>query len=123
MKKYTESHEWIEVADGIATVGISEHAQEQLGDIVYVDLPGEGDTLKKGDTLCSIESVKSANDVYTPVSGEVVEINGALEDTPETINESAEGEGWICKIKLSDASEAEGLMGLEDYKKMVESEG
>jgi glycine cleavage system H protein len=123
MKKYTKSHEWIEATEGIATVGISEHAQEQLGDIVYVDLPGEGDTLKKGDTLCSIESVKSANDVYTPVSGEVVEINNSLEDTPETINESAEGEGWICKIKLSDESEVDGLMSLEEYKKMVESEG
>jgi glycine cleavage system H protein len=123
MKKYTKSHEWIETTEGIATVGISEHAQEQLGDIVYVDLPGEGDTLKKGDTLCSIESVKSANDVYTPVSGEVVEINNSLEDTPETINESAEGEGWICKIKLSDESEVDGLMSLEEYKKMVESEG
>jgi len=123
MKKYTESHEWIEVADGIATVGISEHAQEQLGDIVYVDLPQEGNELSKGDTLCSIESVKSANDVYTPVSGEIVEINSSLEDTPETINESAEGEGWICKIKLSDEAEVEGLMNLEEYKKMVESEG
>ena len=122
MKKYTESHEWIEVAEGVATIGISEHAQEQLGDIVYVDLPGEGNALSKGDTLCSIESVKSANDVYTPVSGEVVEINGALEDTPETINESAEGEGWICKVKLSNESELEGLMSLEEYKKMVESE-
>ena len=123
MKKYTESHEWIEVVEGVATIGISEHAQEQLGDIVYVDLPDEGNALSKGDTLCSIESVKSANDVYTPVSGEVVEINGALEDTPETINESAEGEGWICKVKLSNESELEGLMSLEEYKKMVESEG
>ncbi len=123
MKKYTESHEWIEVTEGIATVGISEHAQEQLGDIVYVDLPQEGNELSKGDTLCSIESVKSANDVYTPVSGKVVEINSALEDTPETVNESAEGEGWICKIKLSDEAEVEGLMSLEEYKKMVESEG
>ena len=122
MKKYTESHEWIEVTDGVATIGISEHAQEQLGDIVYVDLPGEGDALSKGDTLCSIESVKSANDVYTPVSGEVVEANSALEDTPETINESAEGEGWICKIKVSDESELEGFMSLDEYKKMVESE-
>jgi len=122
MKKYTQSHEWIEVTDGVATIGISEHAQEQLGDIVYVDLPGEGDALSKGDTLCSIESVKSANDVYTPVSGEVVEANSALEDTPETINESAEGEGWICKIKVSDESELEGFMSLDEYKKMVESE-
>ena len=122
MKKYTQSHEWIEETDGVATIGISEHAQEQLGDIVYVDLPGEGDTLSKGDTMCSIESVKSANDVYTPVSGEVVEANAALEDTPENINESAEGEGWICKIKISDESELDGLMSLEEYKKMVESE-
>ncbi len=122
MKKYTESHEWVEVKDGVATIGISEHAQEQLGDIVYIDLPGEGDELSKGDTLCSIESVKSANDVYTPVSGEVLETNSSLEDAPETINESAEGEGWICKIKISDDSELEGLMSLEEYKKMVESE-
>ncbi len=122
MKKYTESHEWIEVTDSIATVGISEHAQEQLGDIVYVDLPQKGSALSKGDTLCSIESVKSANDVYTPVSGEVVEVNSALEDAPETINESAEGEGWICKIKISDESELDRLMGLDEYKKMVESE-
>ena len=122
MKKYTESHEWIEVTESIATVGISEHAQEQLGDIVYLDLPQEGSMLSKGDTLCSIESVKSANDVYTPVSGEVVEVNSALEDAPETINESAEGEGWICKIKISDESELDRLMGLDEYKKMVESE-
>lgn len=122
MKKYTESHEWIEVTDSIAIVGISEHAQEQLGDIVYVDLPQKGSTLSKGDTLCSIESVKSANDVYTPVSGEVIEVNSALEDAPETINESAEGEGWICKIKISDESELDRLMGMDEYKKMVESE-
>ncbi len=122
MKKYTESHEWVEVKNGIATIGISNHAQEQLGDIVYVDLAEEGKELEKGDTLCSIESVKSANDVYTPVSGEVTQVNDTLEDSPETVNESAEGEGWLCKIKLSDESELDDLMSAEDYASFVESE-
>ena len=122
MKKYTESHEWVEVKNGIATIGISNHAQEQLGDIVYVDLAEEGKELEKGDTLCSIESVKSANDVYTPVSGEVTQVNDTLEDSPETVNESAEVEGWLFKIKLSDESELDDLMSAEDYASFVESE-
>ncbi|HOO32352.1 MAG TPA: glycine cleavage system protein GcvH [Thermotogota bacterium] len=120
MKKFTESHEWVELTDGIATIGITNHAQEQLGDIVYVDLPGVGDTLSKGDTLCSIESVKSANDVYVPVSGEVSEINEELDGTPEKINEAAETDGWICKIKISDEAEMEELLSEADYQKLIE---
>jgi glycine cleavage system H protein len=119
MKKFTKSHEWVELTDGIATIGVTNHAQEQLGDIVYVDLPGAGDNLSKGDTLCSIESVKSANDVYAPISGEVVEANEELDGTPEKINEAAETDGWICKIKVSDEAEMEELLSEEEYEKLI----
>ena len=109
MKKYTESHEYVITEGNIGTIGISANAAEELGDITYVDLPEEGKEIKKGEVICSVESVKSAGDVYAPVSGKIVEVNSDLEDAPETINEDAEGEGWICKIEMSDESELDSL--------------
>lgn len=122
MKKYTKTHEWVEVNEKSATVGISEHAQNKLGDIVYVDLPEVGKEIKAGEVLCSIESVKSASDIYAPVSGKIVEVNKILEDAPETINKSAEGDGWIAKIEISDHSEVDKLLDKTEYDKFVEKE-
>jgi glycine cleavage system H protein len=119
MKKFTKSHEWVELTNGVATIGVTDHAQGQLGDIVYVDLPVAGTELSKGDTLCSIESVKSANDVYTPVSGEVVASNEELDGTPEKINEAAETEGWICKVKVSNEAELKELLSEAEYAKLI----
>ncbi len=123
MKKYTKTHEWVSVDGDIATVGISDHAQDHLGDVVYIDLPEAGKSLKKGDVLCTIESVKAASDVYAPVSGKIVEVNVELDSSPETINSDAEGAGWIAKIKLSSTTELDSLMDLEAYKKHCEEEG
>ena len=123
MKKYTKTHEWVSVEGDIATVGISDHAQDHLGDVVYIDLPEAGKSLKKGDVLCTIESVKAASDVYAPVSGNIVEVNVELDSSPETINSDAEGAGWIAKIKLSGLAELDSLMDLEAYKKHCEEEG
>ncbi|HNR78901.1 MAG TPA: glycine cleavage system protein GcvH [Mesotoga infera] len=123
MKKYTKTHEWVSVDGDIATVGISDHAQDHLGDVVYIDLPEAGKSLKKGDVLCTIESVKAASDVYAPVSGKIVEVNVELDSSPETINSDAEGAGWIAKIKLSSPTELDSLMDLEAYKKHCEEEG
>lgn len=123
MKKYAKTHEWISVEDGIAVVGISDHAQEHLGDVVYVELPETGKKVNKGDILCTVESVKAASDIYAPASGEIVEVNEELDASPEKINSDAEGAGWIAKIKLSDKSELDELMDLEAYKKHCEEEG
>jgi glycine cleavage system H protein len=123
MKKYTKTHEWVSVDGDIATVGISDHAQDHLGDVVYIDLPEAGKSLNKGDVLCTIESVKAASDVYAPVSGKIVEVNVELDSSPETINSDAEGAGWIAKIKLSSPTELDSLMDLEAYKKHCEEEG
>jgi len=121
VKKYTKTHEWIEVDGKTATIGITNYAQEQLGDIVYVDAPADDDEMEKGDTLCTIESVKSANDVYIPVSGKITAINEELEDAPEKINEAAESDGWIVKVNLDDESELEEYMDEDDYKEFVEN--
>ncbi len=117
---YTEEHEWIRVEGEHATVGISDHAQEQLGDIVFVELPEVGKKLAKGEQAAVVESVKAASEVYAPVGGEVTEVNGALEDKPEIVNEDAEGEGWFFKMKLADPGELEGLMDRDAYEKYVE---
>ncbi|MGV3000559.1 glycine cleavage system protein GcvH [Vibrio sp.] len=121
--KFTESHEWVrDNGDGTVTIGISEHAQEMLGDVVFVDLPEVGDTIDAGDSFSLVESVKAASDIYAPVTGEIVEINEELEDSPELINsESYEG-GWIVKVKLDDASELDNLQGAEDYLASIEEE-
>jgi len=100
--KYTGEHEWVLVEDGIATIGISDFAQDQLGDVVFVELPERGRRLAKGDEAAVIESVKAASEVYAPVSGEVVDVNDALGDDPATVNSDATGKGWFIKIKLSD---------------------
>ncbi|HFD16751.1 MAG TPA: glycine cleavage system protein GcvH [Rhodospirillales bacterium] len=117
---YTEEHEWIRVEGDSATVGISEHAQEQLGDIVFVELPEVGRRLAKGEQAAVVESVKAASEVYAPVGGEVTEVNTALEDKPELVNQDAEGEGWFFRMKLADPGELEGLMDRDAYAKYVE---
>ena len=116
---YTEDHEWVEVDGDIGTVGISEYAQSQLGDIVFVETPDEGKEIAKGDDVAVVESVKAASDVYSPVSGTVLEGNPALADTPEMVNEDPEGDGWFFKLTLSDPSEVESLMNETAYAEFV----
>ncbi|MEQ9331716.1 glycine cleavage system protein GcvH [Thalassobaculum sp.] len=114
--KYTEDHEWIRVEGGIGTVGITDHAQEQLGDIVFIELPEVGRSLAKGDESGVVESVKAASEIYAPVSGEIVEVNAALVDAPQTVNSDPAGSGWFFKIRLSDPGELDGLMDEAAYK-------
>ena len=116
---FTDEHEWVDVEGEIATIGITDYAQGQLGDIVFVELPAEGATFDKGDDAAVVESVKAASDVYAPVSGEVVEVNGALEDEPALVNSDAEEDGWFFKLRLTDASELEGLMNEAAYNEFV----
>jgi len=118
---YTSDHEWIRLGGDVATIGISNYAQEQLGDVVYVDLPDVGKSVSKGAEAAVVESVKAASEVYAPLSGEIVEVNSALGDAPGQINEDAEGNGWFMKIKLSDPGELEGLMDGDDYATFVAS--
>lgn len=117
---FTDQHEYAKVENGVAQIGISDYAQEQLGDITYIELPQVGDSVSKGDSLAVIEAVKAASDLYAPVSGEIVEVNSALEDNPELVNQDSFGQGWIVKIKVSDEEELSGLMDAEAYKKYVE---
>ena len=119
-RHFTEEHEWIELEGETATVGITDYAQEQLGDIVFVELPGVGDVLEQGGDAAVVESVKAASDVYAPVSGEVVEANAALEDDPALVNSSPEEDGWFFKLTLSDRDELEGLMDAKAYKSFVD---
>jgi glycine cleavage system H protein len=114
--KYTEDHEWIRVDGAIGTVGITDHAQEQLGDVVFVELPEAGSTVAKGDAAGVVESVKAASEIYAPVSGEIVEVNAALVDAPQTVNAEPTGAGWFFKIRLSDPGELDGLMDEDAYK-------
>ena len=116
---FTSDHEWLRVEDGTATVGITDYAQEQLGDLVFVELPEGGKALKKGDTAVVVESVKAASDVYAPVDGEVTEVNQALSSEPALVNSSAMGHGWLWKMKLADESELEGLMDEAAYKASI----
>jgi glycine cleavage system H protein len=118
---FTKEHEWIRVDGDVATVGISNHAQEALGDIVFAEVPDAGKALSKGDDAAVVESVKAASDVYAPVGGEVVEGNAALADDPALINRDPEGEGWFFKLKLSDASELDGLMDEAAYREWVKT--
>ena len=117
--QYTKSHEWVRTADDTATIGITDHAQEELGDVVFVELPAEGDTFEAGEAFGSVESVKAVSDLYAPVGGEVVEVNSALEDAPEKINEDPYGEGWIIKLRTSEEAD---LLTPEEYEKVVEEE-
>lgn len=117
---FTDEHEWIDVEGESATVGISDYAQEQLGDIVFVELPDVGAELDKGGDAAVVESVKAASDVYAPITGEVTEANGALEDEPALVNTSPEEEGWFFRMTIGDASELEGLMDDKAYKAFVD---
>lgn len=115
--RYAESHEWVsQEEDGVVKVGISDHAQEQLGDLVFVELPEEGATFSRGDACSVVESVKAASDIYCPVSGEIVVVNEALADTPEIVNNDPYGDGWLFSVKLDDPDELDDLMDAEAYK-------
>ena len=116
---FTKEHEWVRVEGDVATVGISDHAQEALGDIVFAEVPDAGRTVVKGDDAAVVESVKAASDVYAPVGGEIVEGNTALADDPSLINRDPEGDGWFFKLKLSDPSELDGLMDESAYREWV----
>lgn len=113
---YTEDHEWLDINGDIVTVGITDYAQSQLGDVVFVELPKLGRTLKKAEAAAVVESVKAASDVYAPISGEVVEINDALAAEPALVNSDADGKAWFFKLKLADKSELDGLMDADAYK-------
>jgi glycine cleavage system H protein len=119
---YTKEHEWVRVEGDIGVVGISDHAQKELGDIVYVDLPKPGAHLEQGKPLGSVESVKAVSDIYSPVSGEVVEVNALLSATPEKLNEDPHGDAWLVKIKLSAPDEIKRLLSADDYQKYVGAE-
>lgn len=121
--KFLKSHEWARVeGNGRITVGISDHAQGLLGDLVYVELPNVGDSVEAGNGVAVVESVKAASDVYSPVSGTIVEINAALADKPETINEDAYGEGWLFVVETSDADQLVELLSPDDYAELIEGE-
>ena len=119
---FTEDHEWIRVEGGVATVGITDYAQEQLGDLVFVELPEAGKALKKGDVAVVVESVKAASDVYSPVGGTVVEGNQALVEDPALVNSDPEGEGWFFKLTLSDTHDLNDLMNADQYREFCESQ-
>jgi len=117
--KYTDTHEWLKLDGDKAKVGITDHAQEELTDIVFVELPEIGKEVVKGEELCVVESVKSVSEIYSPVTGKITKVNKDLEDAPETVNESPYDEGWLVEIVVSDRSEIDGLLSSEDYKKNI----
>ncbi len=117
--KYTKDHEWVSVENGIATVGITDFAQSELGDIVYIDIEGLDETLDQNEVFGSVEAVKTVSDLFMPVSGEVIEFNENLEDAPENVNKDPYGTGWMIKIKVSDMSETEGLLDAAGYKELI----
>lgn len=120
-KKYTKEHEWVEVDGDTATVGITNHAQESLGDIVFIDLPTVGKEVKSNEELCVIESVKAASDIYAPIDGEVIEINNNLSDDASIVNQDSEKDGWIFKLKISNLDQYNSLMNLEEYLAFLEN--
>lgn len=117
--KYTKDHEWIRVEGDVAVVGITEFAQKELGDIVFIEIETEGETLEREETFGTIEAVKTVSDMFMPMSGEVVEFNPALEDTPDLVNKDSFGEGWMIKIKMNDASQLDELLTAEQYQKLI----
>jgi glycine cleavage system H protein len=117
--QYTKSHEWVRAEGDTVTIGITDHAQEELGDVVFVELPEEGGTIEAGDSFGTVESVKAVSDLYSPVGGEVVEVNSSLENAPEKINDDPYGEGWIVKLRTSEGAD---LLSPEEYEKVVEEE-
>lgn len=120
--RYTEQHEWVRVDGDVATVGISDHAQDQLGDVVFVELPEVNRQVDRGAAMAVVESVKAASDVYAPVSGEVVEVNEALSEDPSKVNSGAEGDGWFCRLRLRERSELDQLMDADAYRAFVASQ-
>jgi len=119
--RYTKDHEWIRLDGNVGVVGITSYAQQQLGDVVFVELPKPGAHVAKGEEAAVVESVKAASEVYAPATGEVVAVNEALEAAPATVNEDAEGAGWFLKLKLADPSELDGLMSTDDYQRYLET--
>src|SRR5438105_15715597 len=120
--KYSKEHEWVATEETVATVGITDHAQEQLGEIVYIELPAIGEKVSKDDPFGVVESVKAVSDIYAPVSGTVVEVNEDLAESPEVVNEDPYGDGWLIKVRMSDASDLEDLMENEEYEEMIARE-
>jgi len=117
--KYSDDHEWVRVEGDVATIGITDFAQSELGDVVFVEIETEGEELSKGDTFGTVEAVKTVSDLFMPISGEVIEVNSAIEDAPESVNEEPYGSGWMIKVKISDSSELDALMSQSDYQGMV----
>ncbi len=120
--RYTKEHEWVRVEGEIGVIGITDHAQKELGDIVYVDLPKVGARAEKGKAVGSVESVKAVSDIYAPVSGEIVEVNELLTTAPEKLNDDPHGDAWLVKIRISDVSELDELLSPEDYQKYADAE-
>jgi glycine cleavage system H protein len=120
--KYSKEHEWVAAEDSVATIGITDYAQEQLGEVVYVELPAIGDKISKDDPFGVVESVKAVSDIYAPISGTVIEINQELPESPETVNDDPYGDGWLIKIRINDNSELDDLMDGEEYEEMVAAE-
>ncbi len=118
-RRYSKDHEWVQVDGDAVTIGITDFAQGELGDIVYVELPEVGQSFKQDDVLGTIESVKAVSEIYAPVSGTVLEVNSALDEGPEKVNRDAHGEGWYCKIKLDDPSELDGLLAAAAYQELI----
>jgi glycine cleavage system H protein len=119
--KYTQDHEWVRVEGDVAIIGVTDFAQGELGDVVFVEIETEGETLDKGETFGTVEAVKTVSDLFMPVGGEVTEVNPALADEPELVNKDPYNAGWMIKISISDASELEDLLSAEDYRKMIEA--
>ena len=117
--KYAKEHEWVRVEGDVAVIGISEFAQDQLGEVVFVDMPSEGDTVTAGETFGEIESVKSVSELYSPLTGEIVAVNDSLSDVPETVNSDPYGDGWMIKVEIADPSELDDLMSAEEYEAFV----
>ncbi|MBT3386199.1 MAG: glycine cleavage system protein GcvH [Prolixibacteraceae bacterium] len=119
--KYTKDHEWVQIEGEVATVGVTDFAQGELGDVVFVEIETEGEELSKGELFGTVEAVKTVSDLFMPVGGEVTEVNEALADEPELVNKDPYGAGWMIKIKFADSSELENMMSAEDYQKMIEA--
>ncbi len=117
--KYTKDHEWIRIEDNIGTIGVTDHAQSELGDVVFVDIPSDLEEVKKGEAFGTIEAVKTVADIYAPISGKVVEINSTINDNPEVINKDPYGQGWLVKIEISDPEELNDLLSVDEYKNLI----
>jgi glycine cleavage system H protein len=119
--KYTEDHEWIRMEGNMAVVGVTDYAQNELGDVVFIEIETEGEELEKGDTFGTVEAVKTVSDLFMPVSGKVAEVNAALADDPELVNKDPYGKGWMIKIEANNKEEADDLLSADDYRKMIEA--